>query len=54
MDFFSNIIKIMQKYWYVFLVQGIGYTLLLSLLTVAFGAILGMLLYMGTRCVSSP
>lgn len=54
MDFFSNIVKIMQKYWYVFLVQGIGYTLLLSLLTVAFGAILGMLLYLGRTVRVKP
>ena len=54
MDFFSNIIKIMQKYWYVFLVQGIGYTLLLSLLTVAFGAILGLLLYLGRTVRFKP
>ena len=54
MDFFSNIVKIMQKYWYVFLVQGIGYTLILSLLTVAFGAILGMLLYLGRTVRVKP
>ena len=54
MDFFSNIVKIMQKYWYVFLVQGIGYTLLLSLLTVAFGAVLGMLLYLGRTVRVKP
>ncbi len=54
MDFFSNIVKIMQKYWYVFLVQGIGYTLILSLLTVAFGAVLGMLLYLGRTVRVKP
>ena len=54
MNFFENIVKIMQKYWYVFLVQGIGYTLLLSLLTVAFGAILGLLLYLGRTVRFKP
>ena len=54
MNFFSNIVKIMQKYWYIFLVQGIGYTLLLSLLTVAFGAILGLLLYLGRTVRFKP
>ncbi len=44
----------MQKYWYVFLVQGIGYTLILSLLTVAFGAVLGMLLYLGRTVRVKP
>ena len=54
MNFFENIVKIMQKYWYVFLVQGIGYTLLLSLLTVAFGAVLGLLLYLGRTVRFKP
>lgn len=54
MDFFSNIIKIMQKYWHVFLVEGISYTLLLSLLTVAFGAVLGLLLYLGRTVRFKP
>ena len=38
MNFITNIISIMTKYWKVFLVQGIGYTLLLSLIAVAGGA----------------
>ena len=54
MDFFSNIIKIMQKYWHVFLVEGISYTILLSLLTVAFGAVLGLLLYLGRTVRFKP
>ena len=33
----------MGDYWYVFLVKGVGITLLLSAITVAFGAILGSL-----------
>ena len=44
----------MQKYWQVFLVQGISYTLLLSLLTVAFGAVLGLLLYLGRTVRFKP
>ena len=39
----SNIVKIMGEYWYIFLVKGVGITLLLSAITVAFGAILGSL-----------
>lgn len=54
MDFFSNIVKIMQKYWQVFLLHGVSYTLLLSLLTVAFGAVLGMLLYLGRTVHFKP
>ena len=54
MDYFSNIVKIMQKYWHVFLVEGIGYTLLLSLITVAVGAVLGMLIYLGRTVRFKP
>ena len=54
MDYFSNIVKILEKYWHVFLVEGVSYTLLLSLLTVAFGAILGLLLYLGRTVRFKP
>ena len=54
MNYFANIVKIMQKYWHVFLVEGVGYTLLLSLITVAFGAILGLLLYLGRSVKFKP
>ncbi len=39
----ENIFKILGQYWYVFLVKGVGYTLLLSAIAVSFGAILGSL-----------
>ena len=42
MDFFANIAKIMSKYWKVFLIKGVGYTLILTTITVFFGAILGV------------
>lgn len=54
MDFFSNIVKIMAKYWQVFLLQGVGYTLLLSAITVAFGVVLGLLLYLGRTVHFKP
>ena len=54
MNYFANIVKIMQKYWHVFLVEGVGYTLLLSLITVAFGAVLGLLLYLGRSVKFKP
>ncbi len=41
-DYFSNIANIMQQYWRVFLLKGVGYTLLLTSITVCFGAILGV------------
>ena len=44
MDFFLNIGKIMSKYWQVFLIRGVGYTLILTSITVFFGAILGILI----------
>ena len=41
---FANIIKILTKYWDVFLVKGVSMTLLLSLLAVSFGTLIGSLL----------
>ena len=41
---FQNIIKILVKYWDVFLIKGVSVTLALSVITVFFGAILGALL----------
>ncbi len=46
-EIFQNIFtKILPKYWQLFLFKGLGYTLLLSLITVFFGSILGALLAM--------
>ncbi len=44
MTFITNIANIMAKYWKVFLLQGIGYTLLLSVIAVAGGAFFGSLM----------
>ena len=41
---FSNVIRVFSKYWKVFLITGVSHTLLLSLITVVFGAILGLIL----------
>ena len=49
MNFIANIVKIMTKYWQVFLLQGIGYTLLLSIIAVAGGAFFGSLLALAKR-----
>ena len=46
---FEHIIKLMREYWHVFLIEGVSYTLLLSVITVFFGAILGSLLALGKR-----
>ena len=54
MEFFNNIVKIMAKYWKVFLLQGVGYTLLLSAITVVCGAVLGLLLYLGRTARFKP
>jgi len=54
LDFFSNILKIMAKYWKVFLLQGVGYTLLLSAIAVVCGAVLGLLLYLGRTARFKP
>ncbi len=45
--FFGNIIKILSKYWSVFLFEGLGLTLLLSAIAVAGGAVLGALFALG-------
>ena len=49
MNFIMNIVKIMTKYWKVFLLQGIGYTLLLSIIAVAGGAFFGSLMALVKR-----
>ncbi len=40
----ENIIKIWQEYWHIFLLRGVGITLALSAITVAFGAVFGSVL----------
>jgi len=50
----SNIIKILAKYWKVFVLTGVGYTLLLSALTVGFGAIIGILICLGRMSKVKP
>lgn len=44
-----NLVKIMTKYWQVFLLEGIGYTLLLSVIAVAGGAFFGSLMALAKR-----
>ena len=45
----QNIIKIMSRYWDVFLIKGVSITLALSAITVVFGAVLGALLALMRR-----
>lgn len=42
-QFIPNIIKIMQKYWHLFLLEGLKNTLILTCISVALGTILGAL-----------
>lgn len=42
----ENILKVLSRYWQLFLLEGLGYTLLLSAITVAVGAIVGSLVAM--------
>ena len=44
---FQNVLKILGKYWNVFLIEGLTNTLSLSAITVFFGAIFGALLALG-------
>lgn len=40
----KDMVTIFSKYWYQFLVKGLGVTLILSLITVVFGAVIGAML----------
>ncbi len=53
-EYVSNVIKIMSEYWDVFLITGVGYTLLLSAITVALGAVLGMVFCLGRMSRIAP
>lgn len=46
-DFFEKFIKIVTRYWAVFLIKGLSTTLALSAIAVFFGAIIGTLLAFG-------
>jgi len=48
-NFFSNIIKLISRYGHVFLLEGVFYTLLLSLIAVAGGSVLGSLFAFAKR-----
>lgn len=52
-NFFPNIARVMTRYGGLFL-EGVGYTLLLSLITVLFGALLGSLLALMRRSRMKP
>ena len=54
MQFCENIVKIMKNYWSVFLIEGVSYTIILSIITVFFGAIFGALLALGKRSKFKP
>ena len=49
LEIFSDMASIFAKYWYIFIIKGIGFTLLLSLIVVAGGTLLGSLLAIGKR-----
>ena len=52
--FIPNIIKILSKYWKVFLFTGLKNTLLLTLISVALGTLLGTLVAMGKMSRFKP
>ena len=57
MDFATisqNLIKVFSQYWEVFLIEGVKNTLILSLITVAFGSVIGALLCMGKMSRIAP
>lgn len=53
-EFFENIWKILSKYWKVYLVTGVSYTLILSVITVFFGTVLGFLIHLGRSSKIKP
>lgn len=53
-SFITNIGKIMSRYWYIWLVKGIGYTLLFSVIALFFGTIIGSLFAMGRLSKIKP
>lgn len=52
--FLSNIGKILAKYWHVFIIEGVGYTLFLSLITLVFGSVIGALFAIGKMSKIKP
>lgn len=44
---FSNLIMLVEKYWQVFLFEGVKYTLILSAIAVVFGVVIGSLIAFG-------
>ncbi len=54
MNFFANVVKIMSQYWQQFLITGVSYTLLLSVITVVFGALLGVFVALGRSSKFAP
>ncbi|MDD4080855.1 MAG: amino acid ABC transporter permease [Eubacteriales bacterium] len=52
-NFFPNLGRVLEKYWGLF-IQGAGYTLLLSFITVLFGTILGSILALMRRSRNKP
>lgn len=44
---FSNLIMLIEKYWQVFLLEGVKYTLILSAIAVVFGVVIGSLIAFG-------
>ena len=52
--FIPNIIKILSKYWKVFLLTGLKNTLLLTVISVSLGTVLGTLVAMGKMSKFKP
>lgn len=50
----QNIVKIIGKYWHVFILEGVAYTLFLSLITLIFGSIIGALFAIGKMSKIKP
>ena len=53
-QFIPNIIEILQKYWQLFLLEGLKNTLVLTCISVALGTVLGTLVAMGKMSKFAP
>ncbi len=53
-NFIPNIVKLLQNYWQIFVLEGLSYTLILSAITVFFGVIFGSFIALGRMSNIKP
>ncbi len=53
-NFIPNIVKLLENYWQIFILEGLTYTLILSAITVFFGVIFGAFIALGRMSNFKP